>query len=167
MKEAHKVFCKEYVMDLNGTRAYKKAYPSCKTSTAVVNASKLLKKEEIKAFISEFQSDLSKAVGITAISQLLELKKIAYSNIGDYKKDWHEFKCWDNISDDSKGAIKEIKTKEVERNGERHTIKEIKLHDKLKALETINNMLGLNAPKEVDLMSELKFKIVQKAPKFY
>ena len=54
MTEKQKRFCDEYLIDLNGTRAYKNAYPNVKNNdSAAVNASKLLRNTKIKAYISE------------------------------------------------------------------------------------------------------------------
>ena len=49
-----RIFCNEYLIDLNATRAYKKAYSSCKKDeTARVNGSKLLTNANIKSYIEE------------------------------------------------------------------------------------------------------------------
>lgn len=54
MTNAQKIFCEEYLIDLNGTRAYKVAYPSVKKdSTARVNASRLLTFANIKSYIEQ------------------------------------------------------------------------------------------------------------------
>ncbi|SEA15595.1 phage terminase small subunit [Eubacterium aggregans] len=54
MTEKQKRFCDEYLIDLNGTRAYKAAYPSVKKDmTAAVNASKMLRNTKVKAYIDE------------------------------------------------------------------------------------------------------------------
>lgn len=48
------IFANEYLVDLNATRAYKKAYPNVKKdSSARTNASKLLTKANIKNYIDE------------------------------------------------------------------------------------------------------------------
>ena len=48
------IFANEYLVDLNATRAYKKAYPNVKKDSAArTNASKLLTKANIKNYIDE------------------------------------------------------------------------------------------------------------------
>ena len=48
------IFADEYLKDLNGTRAYKVAYPSVKKDTvASANASRLLKNAKVKSYIDE------------------------------------------------------------------------------------------------------------------
>ena len=47
MTEKQKIFADEYLIDLNGTRAYKAAYPNIKSdNAAAVRANKLLKKKK-------------------------------------------------------------------------------------------------------------------------
>lgn len=49
-----KAFCDEYLIDLNGTRAYKAVYKSVKSDGAArVNASRLLAKANAKEYIAE------------------------------------------------------------------------------------------------------------------
>jgi phage terminase small subunit len=51
--EKQKRFCDEYLIDCNGTRAYKAAYPAIKSDeTAKVSASRLLTNANVKAYIS-------------------------------------------------------------------------------------------------------------------
>lgn len=54
MTEKQKRFCDEYLIDLNGTRAYKAAYPSVKNdNTAAASASELLRNPKVRAFLDE------------------------------------------------------------------------------------------------------------------
>nr|DAT81678.1 MAG TPA: Terminase small subunit [Caudoviricetes sp.] len=49
-----RIFCNEYLIDMNATRAYKKAYPNIKKDeTARVNGSKLLTNTNVKSYIEE------------------------------------------------------------------------------------------------------------------
>ena len=54
MTEKQKVFADEYIICLNATQAYKKAYPNIKKDkVAQVNGSRLLSNAMIKAYINE------------------------------------------------------------------------------------------------------------------
>lgn len=54
MTAAQRIFCDEYLIDLNATRAYKVAYPTVKKdNTAGVNASRLLRNAKVKSYIEE------------------------------------------------------------------------------------------------------------------
>ena len=54
MTEKQKRFCDEYLIDSNGTRAYKAAYPSVKNDkTAGANAARLLGNASVRAYLDE------------------------------------------------------------------------------------------------------------------
>lgn len=54
MTEKQKLFCDEYLKDLNGTRAYKAVYPSCKKDgTARANATRLLANANIRDYVDK------------------------------------------------------------------------------------------------------------------
>ncbi|HHD2820132.1 TPA: terminase small subunit [Clostridium perfringens] len=54
LTEKQKIFCNEYLVDLNATRSYKIAYPNIKRdSTARTNGSRLLTNANIKEYIDE------------------------------------------------------------------------------------------------------------------
>lgn len=54
MTEKQKRFADEYLIDLNGTRAYKVAYPRVKSDeTARANASRMLTNANVKTYIDE------------------------------------------------------------------------------------------------------------------
>lgn len=53
MNSKRMLFCEEYLIDLNATRAYKKVYQTDKDNSARANASKLLQKPEVKEYIEQ------------------------------------------------------------------------------------------------------------------
>lgn len=60
MTEKQKIFADEYLIDLNGTRAYKAAYPNIKSNNAAaVRANKLLKNREIEEYIKNRLDELA------------------------------------------------------------------------------------------------------------
>ena len=54
LTDKQKTFCKQYIKLENATEAYKKAY-NCTPNTANSNGSKLLAREDIKAYIEELR----------------------------------------------------------------------------------------------------------------
>lgn len=59
MTDKQKRFCDEYLVDCNGTRAYKAAYPSIKSDAAAsVCASKLLRNANVSSYIAEEQKKI-------------------------------------------------------------------------------------------------------------
>lgn len=54
LTEKQKIFCNEYLVDLNATRSYKKAYPNVKKDeVAAVNGNRLLRNANVKAYIEQ------------------------------------------------------------------------------------------------------------------
>lgn len=54
MTEKQRIFADEYIISLNATEAYKKAYPNIKSdNTASSSGHRLLRNDEIKAYIDE------------------------------------------------------------------------------------------------------------------
>ena len=82
-----KIFVDEYLVDLNATRAYKVAYPSCKKEeTASVNSSRMLRNAKVKEYIDKRMKDREIRTEITQDKVLQELAKIAFANGTDFAK---------------------------------------------------------------------------------
>ena len=59
MTEKQKRFCDEYLIDCNGTRAYKAAYPNIKKDTvAATNAGRMLRNAEVQSYLSRQMEEL-------------------------------------------------------------------------------------------------------------
>ena len=72
----HELFCKEYLVDLNATRAYTTVYNAKSNNTARTNGSKLLAKANIARRLKELMDRREKKVGMTAESIMEDLKTI-------------------------------------------------------------------------------------------
>ena len=95
MTDKQRKFADEYLIDCNATRAYKAAYPGVKSDEAArVNASKLLTKTNIKAYIDESLDKIS-SKKIADAKEVMEYltsvmrgesnsEVIVIENIGDY-----------------------------------------------------------------------------------
>jgi len=145
--EKQKQFCREYVIDWNATRAYAKVY-DVKEKTAASSASRMLTIAKIKEYIVEIQIDLEKLAGISRLRILMEFMKIAFSNMADFNETWVTRKAFDQLTDEERACICEIKNEEIKGDGWTKEIIKIKLYDKQKALENINKMMGYNVPEE-------------------
>lgn len=145
-------FCEEYVIDWNATRAAIASGYSEKTAQQI--GSENLLKLVIQDYIEEIQKDLGKLSGVSALRNILELKKIAYTNVSDLKKDWLTLEEFESLDDETKAAISEISTDITTfgEDGRKETVK-FKLHDKQRAIELLNKMLGFNAPDKKDITS--------------
>lgn len=78
-------FVDEYLIDLNATRAYKVAYPTCKSDEAAwASSSRLLKNARVQEQIAEGQKEIQERTKISQDKIVNELAKIAFSNATDY-----------------------------------------------------------------------------------
>jgi len=82
-----RLFCQEYIIDWNGTRAYKTVYKGAKNdNVAGVEAHKLLRKPKIQDYIKEIQDNLEEQAGISKLKMILELTKVIDSDSEDSKE---------------------------------------------------------------------------------
>lgn len=144
-------FCEEYVVDWNATRAAITAGYSKKTARQI--ATTTLSKVYIQDYINEIQKDLSKLSGVTALRNILELKKIAYASIAQFKDDWMTEKEFNELSEEQLACISDIQYQTKTTGEATETIVKFKLHDKQKAIEILNKMLGFNEADKLDLSS--------------
>lgn len=151
MKPEWKVFCENYVIAWNGTQSYLKAYPNSSYEAAMSSASELLRNPKVKGYIEHIQKDLAKLAGISALGNLLELKKIATANMTDFKKGWMTEVEFESLTDEQKAALSEIVYTDKIFNGNSEKIVKFKLHDKMKAIDMINKMMGYDAAKKIDV----------------
>jgi len=152
-----KLFCSEYCIDYNATRAAIKAGFSDKAAGPI--GSRLLTYANIKSEINRLQSNLAETAGVSALRVLNEHKKIAFSSAGDLRSGWITLKDFENLTEEQKSCIQEISTKSETRfeksRDEVVPVEEqwvkIKLYDKQKSLDSISKMLGYDAPQKIDL----------------
>lgn len=146
-------FCKHYIHDFNATRAATKAGYSKKTAYSI--GSELLNKPEIKERIAYLQNNLAEVTGITKKKVLAETSKIAFSSIAHLHNTWITLKEFESLTAKQKASIASIETQTRKEMGADEVLREIdfvkiKLHDKMKALEILNKMLGFNAPEQAE-----------------
>lgn len=142
------VFCQEYIVDLNGTRAAKRAGYSRKTAGSI--AGENLKKPEIQARIRQLLDERAKRTFLTADQVVLELQKIAFASLVDYVTigpDGLPYVDMSDIGPDELAALSEATIDQYwEGKGEdaREILKvKVKQHDKLKALDMLAKHLGM------------------------
>jgi phage terminase small subunit len=151
-----KEFCKEYLKDLNAYQAALRAGYAEKT--AVVHSARMLGDVRIKAYLQELNHEREQRTQITQDRVLLELARIAFADPSDYVEVLEvpviddqppaqvvEVKPTARVPKDKRAAIAGIKQG---RSGI-----EVKLHDKVKALELIGKHLAMFTDK-VDVSGE-------------
>lgn len=144
-----KIFADEYLIDLNATRAYKVAYPSCKKDeTAAVNGSKLLRNTKVEEYIQERMKDREQRTEITQDRVLQELAKLGFFDIRKLFDDSGKPLDITGLDNETAACIAGLEVMDVyEGTGEDKEfvgyVKKYKLSDKLKALELIGRHLGM------------------------
>jgi phage terminase small subunit len=77
-------FVAEYLIDLNGTRAYLASHPKCKSErAAAVGGSKTLTRPNVAAAVAEGQRRKLASKELSATRVLEELRRLAFLDVGD------------------------------------------------------------------------------------
>jgi phage terminase small subunit len=152
--EKQKKFVEEYLIDLNATQAAIRAGYSVKNAGKIGH--ELLEKTRISNEITKKIAERSRRTGINADRVLIELAKIAFVNADDVIES-KDATLKENASRDDLAAIQSIKVKTF---GEDGVEREIKLADKLKALDMLGRHLGMwNDKLQVSGMEEEQKKL--------
>ena len=156
MTEKQKIFADEYLIDLNATRAYRKAYPSVKKDeTAAQAGSRMLRNVKVAEYIAERMQARQERTEITQDKVLEELAAIAFARATDYaevRDDQVFIKDTAGLSENQIKAIAGIKQGKFGI--------EVKLNDKEKALELLGRHLGMFKDRvEVSGLEEEKTKL--------
>ena len=136
MTQKQKRFIEEYLIDLNATQAAIRAGYS--PDTAQQTGSENLSKPVIRAQIDRAMAERSKRTGVNAERVIQELAKIAFVNAAEVI-DPKTATVKDALPEDT-AAIQSVKVKTF---GEDGLEREVKMADKLKALELLGKHLGM------------------------
>lgn len=158
LSNQQKLFCQEYLkLGMNGTQAYLNIYKSCKKeSTAMTNASRLLRNAKVQDYIKELQSKVEEKAIVTIEDIVKELTAIAFT---DRTKISQNIRNRIMLQDDKDGTKKEYfennvvftETSELDETtkkviaGYKKTQSgfAVETYDKLKALELLGKYLGM------------------------
>jgi phage terminase small subunit len=141
------IFAREYVIDLNGTRAAIAA--GYAESGAHVRAAELVKKRKVQKLIQDLQAKRASKLDLKAEHIAEELRRMAFSNMLDYMRidDGEPRIDLSTLTRDQAAAIQEIRedTTGGTGDGERKQIVRttFKLADKRGSLELLGRHLGM------------------------
>lgn len=146
--DRYEQFAREYVIDLNGTRAAIAA--GYAEAGAAVQSSHLLRIAKVSRLINKLLSQRASKLEIKAERVLEELARLAFSNMADYMQvDADGKPCGLNLAQitrDQAACIQEISEDATggSGDGERRLVirTKFKLSDKLKALDMLMRHLG-------------------------
>jgi len=180
LTDKQKRFCQEYMIDLVASEACKRAGYKTKNNADKIG-SELLGKTRVKQEITRLQKEKQASLNITQDRVLNEFAKIAFSNISDYMElitkgiekksedeetDENDYKIQSlnffdtaKISEDKLAAVMSYKSN---KNGI-----EIKLQDKVKALESLAKHLGLFDSAIDEIAIEKRFQFILQVIKIH
>lgn len=140
MTEKQKRFCDEYLIDLNATQAAIRAGYSVDTAKEI--GCENLTKPNIQEAIAKAMAERSRRTGINQDRIVLELAKMAFVNANDLI-DTSNGSIRPGASQDDLACIQSVKVKTSLGASGTSTEREIKLNDKMKALELLGKHLGM------------------------
>lgn len=140
MTKKQKLFVEEYLIDLNATQAAIRAGYSPDTAKAI--GSENLTKPDIRAHIDKAMAERSKRTGVNADRVAMELAKIAFINAMDVIDTKTATVKADALPEDT-AAIQSVKVKTSSSANSEMVEREIKMADKIKALELLGKHLGM------------------------
>lgn len=140
LTEKQQRFVDEYLIDLNATQAAIRAGYSAKNADKI--GSELLGKTRVAEAISEKMAERSKRTGVNQDRIVLELAKIAFVNVADMI-DPENATIKEDASSYDTAAIQSVKVKVIPTKEGEGVEREIRLNDKLKALELLGKHLGM------------------------
>ena len=144
-------FAENLILGMSQKDAYLAAGYDADEKTAAASGSKLACDERIVSYLHERRAELQERTNVTVEKNIQELARIGYADI-------REVLAWDEqgvrfipsafLNRDQAGAISSIKSKRRTRTDEdgitHETVDlEVKMHDKLGALEKLNKILGV------------------------
>jgi len=134
------VFVDEYLIDLNATQAAIRAGYSVKTASE--QASRLLANVKVQTKIAKAMAERSRRTGVNQDRVVLELAKMAFVNANDLI-DPESAKVREGATEDDLACIQSVKVKTSYTPSGGSVEREIKLNDKMKALELLGKHLGM------------------------
>lgn len=140
MTNKQKRFCEEYLIDLNATQASIRAGYSTESAYAI--GSENMKKPQIRARIDRAIAEQSKRTGVNADRVVRELARVAFVNPSDVI-DMDSATLKTDATDDDTAAVASVKVKTIPTADGQGVEREIKMADKLKALELLGKHLGM------------------------
>lgn len=137
LTKKQQLFVEEYLIDLNATQAAIRAGYSPDTAKDI--GCENLAKPNIRARIDQALAERSRRTGINQDRVIRELARIAFVNAADVINS-KDATLREDASEDDTAAIQSVKVKTF---GEDGVEREIKMADKLKALELLGKHLGM------------------------
>ena len=160
LTDSQQRFVDEYLVDLNGTQAYRRAFPGASYRTAMVEGCRLLRTPKIRSEITAARKAQQQRTRVTADKVLREYARLAFSDVHDLFRDDGTLRPAREVPVDTRRAVQSVKVtrgkttrrryavgtdEEVSVEESEHTV-EYKLASKQAALDSLAEHLGLKQP---------------------
>lgn len=150
-------FVKEYLIDLNATQSAIRAGYSPKTANE--QGARLLANVSVQEAIAKAMAERSKRTGISQDRVIQELARIAFVNPQNVINP-KDASVKADASEDDLACIQSVKVKTMDGAKGKSVEREVRLNDKMKALELLGKHLGMFKDKlEVDADMDLNITI--------
>lgn len=149
-------FIEEYLTDLNATQAAIRAGYSPQSAYSIGEEN--LKKPVIRDAIDKALAERSRRTGINQDRVLLELAKIAFVNASDVIN-MDEATIRGDANREDTATIASVKVKRIPTDDGDIVEREVKVYDKIKALELLGKHLGMFTDK-LNVNAEMAVRIV-------
>ncbi len=150
-------FVKEYLIDLNATQAAIRAGYSPKTANE--QGARLLANVSVQEAIAKAMAERSKRTGISQDRVIQELARIAFVNPQNVINP-KDASVKADATEDDLACIQSVKVKTMDGAKGKSVEREVRLNDKMKALELLGKHLGMFKDKlEVDADMDLNITI--------
>lgn len=157
MTKKQKRFVEEYLIDLNATQAAIRAGYSPKTANE--QGARLLANVSVQEAIAKAMAERSKRTGISQDRVIQELARIAFVNPQNVINP-KDASVKADATEDDLACIQSVKVKTMDGAKGKSVEREIKLNDKMKALELLGKHLGMFKDKvELDADMDLNITI--------
>ena len=151
-------FVEEYLIDLNATQAAIRAGYK-KTEYTDTNANKLLENTRIREAIDKAMAERSKRTGINQNRVIQELARIAFVNPQNVINA-EDGSIRTDATEDDLACVQSVKVKTMDGEKGSSVEREVRLNDKMRALELLGKHLGMFKDKvELDADMDLNITI--------
>ena len=140
MTPKQKLFVSEYLIDLNATQAAIRAGYSPRT--AEQQGYQLLEKTTVSTAIKKAMAERSRRTGISSDRVLNELARIAFANAKDVMN-LNDGSARQDAGLDDTAAIQSLRTKVTPTKAGKMREQEVRMFDKIRALELLMRHLGM------------------------
>lgn len=161
-------FCDEYLVDLNSTQAAIRSGYSKSSAKSI--GSENLSKPDIQAYLQKKRKNWANKLEVTQERILTEYARIAFSDIRKYYNEKGMMLLPSEMDDDAAAALAGIKVYEefeFDMDGNRNHVgdtKEVKIHNKIQALDSLAKHLGMFEKDNQQRKPEVKLDISTLSP---